>query len=324
MRVQVPKRGNVENMTKTLARILMLTALAGLFVAALPTATAQQAQFSVSAVSACQPVTVNSGSCNVSVPWTYAYGAPLNSIGAVAQTATLTWDNPPTCPAGITVTGAFSQLFTLDPSKTTSIPGTSTFTLTASPDAAGEKPLQCSIKGRVSQIAAGAVKQSNDDSASIPFSVKYYGLLTATIPTTISEAGPQKEIRYDITLTNLGNANTNVNFGLAGDAPVGWSPVPPTPLVLGPSQQSGGSDFTKTVSFLVSTPHKNGWNNDQTAFQLKITPASTINTDQKGNEIAVNVLARVRGIYVPGPEPFLLVAALLGTALVARTVRKSE
>ncbi|MEA3143075.1 MAG: hypothetical protein QOG31_399 [Thermoplasmata archaeon] len=315
-------------MTNTLARILMLTALAGLCLAALPTATAQQptGQFSVGAVSACQPVTVNSGICPVSVPWTYSYGAPIQAVGAVGQTATLTWDQP-TCPAGIVITGAFSQLVPLGTAAqgtTASVTGKSDFTLTASPDAAGEKPLSCVMKGRVAAIAANSVKQSNDDQASIPFSVKYYGLLTATIPTTIAEAGPQKEIRYDVTLTNLGNANTNVNFALAGDAPVGWSPVPPTPLVLGPSQQSGGADFTKTVSFLVSTPHKNGWNNDQTAFQLKITPGSTINTDQKGNEIAVNVLARVRGIYVPGPEPFLLVAALLGTALVARTVRKAE
>ncbi|HEX2066049.1 MAG TPA: hypothetical protein VHI93_04470, partial [Candidatus Thermoplasmatota archaeon] len=192
------------------------------------------------------------------------------------------------------------------------------------PDAPGERPLQCTMKGRVGASSGGAVAQSNDAEIAIPFSVRYYGLLTATVPTTIAEAGPQKEIRYDITLTNLGNSNTNINFDLATEIPEGWSPVPPSPLIIGPSQQAGGSDFTKTVSFLVSTPHKNGWNNDQTPFQLKITPASTINPDQKGNEIAVNVLARVRGVYVPGPEPFLLVAALLGTALVARATRKDD
>jgi hypothetical protein len=316
-------------MNKFLARTLMLLLVAGFCLAATPMASAQKPKgsFTVGSVTQCAPVTVNAGGCSVKVPWTYNYGGlPLQQTGAASTTATLTWDQPQ-CPAGIVVTGAFSKVVDLSKGSTgtsASVSDSSDFTLTASPDAPGEKPLSCTMKGRVSGSSGGAVDPSGDDTASIPFSVKYYGLLTATIPTTIAEAGPQKEIRYDITLTNLGNANTNVNFGLAGDAPVGWSPVPPTPLVIGPSQQAGGSDFTKTVSFLVSTPHKNGWNNDQTAFQLKITPGSTINTDQKGNEIAVNVLARVRGIYVPGPEPFLLVAALLGTALVARTVRKAE
>jgi hypothetical protein len=318
-------------MHKILARTMMLTALAGLCLAVLPSATAQtqpQGQFQVGSVTACAPVTVNSGSCAVKIPWTYSYGPglPLQPTGNVAQSGTLTWQAP-VCPAGITMTGALSSNVDLGGTNaqgTKAITGTSDFTVFASPDAAGEKQLQCSITGAVGTTAGGAVTKSNDGTASIPLSVKYYGLLTATIPTTIAEAGPQKEIRYDITLTNLGNANTNINFALAADAPVGWSPVPPSPLVIGPSQQAGGADFTKTVSFLVSTPHKNGWNNDQTAFQLKITPASTINTDQKGNEIAVNVLARVRGIYVPGPEPFLMLAALLGAAMVTRVARKDE
>jgi hypothetical protein len=316
-------------MNKFLARTLMLLLVASFCLAAIPSASAQtkpKGSFTVGSVTQCAPVTVNAGGCSVKVPWTYNYGGlPLNPTGAVSTTATLSWEQPQ-CPAGIVLTGAFSKVVDLQKAAqgTGSISDSSDFTLTASPDAPGEKPLSCTMKGHVSGSAGGTVDPSNDDTASIPFSVKYYGLLTATIPTTIAEAGPQKEIRYDITLTNLGNANTNVNFALAGDAPTGWSPVPPTPLIIGPSQQSGGADFTKTVSFLVSTPHKNGWNNDQTAFQLKITPGSTINTDQKGNEIAVNVLARVRGIYVPGPEPLLLVAALLGTALVARSVRKAE
>jgi hypothetical protein len=314
-------------MTKTLARILMLTALAGLFLAALPTATAQSRAGSlvIGTVAPCAPITVNSGACTVQVKWQFNYpaGLPLQPTGAATTSATLIW-TPASCPSGITLTGALNVNVPLGGSATQqkAIDGQSDFTVFASPDAPGEKQLQCTFKGSVG--AFGAVEKSNDADVSVPLSVKYYGLLTATIPTTIAEAGPQKEIRYDITLTNLGNANTNINFDLAAEAPVGWSPVPPAPLIIGPSQQAGGADFTKTVSFLVSTPHKNGWNNDQTAFQLKITPASTINTDQKGNEIAVNVLARVRGIYVPGPEPFLLVAALLGTALVARAVRKSE
>jgi hypothetical protein len=315
-------------MTKILARTLMLTALAGLCVASLPAATAQATPvFSLDSAPTVSgtPVTVNTGQASITINWHYNYQLPVQSIGAAFTAATLTWDGI-ACPPGVTLSGSFSQSIDLSKSaagQSSSIGDKSVFTLTASPDAPGEKPLECTMNGHVEAVGQVA-KASNTVNARIPFTVKYYGLLTTTIPTTIAEAGPQKEIRYDITLTNLGNANTNVNFELATEAPVGWSPVPPTPLILGPSQQAGGSDFTKTVSFLVSTPHKNGWNNDQTAFQLKIIPGSTINTDQKGNEVAVNVLARVRGIYVPGPEPFLLVAALLGTALLARTVRKTD
>jgi hypothetical protein len=315
-------------MTKILARTLMPLLVAGFCLAALPAATAQATPtFSLDSAPSVSgvPVTVNTGQASITINWHYNYQLPVQAVGAAFTAATLTWDGI-ACPPGVTLSGSFSQSIDLSShasAQSSSIGDKSVFTLTASPDTPGEKPLECSMNGHVEAVGQAA-KPSNTVNARIPFTVKYYGLLTTTIPTTIAEAGPQKEIRYDITLTNLGNANTNVNFALAADAPTGWSPVPPTPLILGPSQQSGGSDFTKTVSFLVSTPHKNGWNNDQTAFQLKITPGSTINTDQKGNEIAVNVLARVRGIYVPGPEPFLLVAALLGAALVGRTVRKSE
>ncbi|HUR62656.1 MAG TPA: hypothetical protein VM286_09875, partial [Candidatus Thermoplasmatota archaeon] len=140
----------------------------------------------------------------------------------------------------------------------------------------------------------------------------------------IEEAGPQKQITYSIELSNNGNARSNVNFNVVdAHSADGWNPIAPNPILL-ESKNQGGTSTTKNVNFLVSTPYKNGWNNKETTFVLKIQPVSTNNPELKGNEIQVNVLARVRGIYVPGPEPFLMVIALLGTALVARTARKND
>lgn len=82
--------------------------------------------------------------------------------------------------------------------------------------------------------------------------------------------------------------------------------------------------MTKQASFVVSTPYQNGWNNDETTLVFRLQPVSTNHQDTKGQEVSVNVLARVRGIYVPGPEPMLLVGAILGAALVARLATKKD
>lgn len=253
----------------------------------------------------------------------YAFTTPATVAGAVAvSSAVYKQSKEPTCDAnGVTVTGPGSVLFELkNPGTTTTFDVPLDYSVSASQAAPGERDIKCTFVGKVLPLSSG-YKDSPESTTQVTLKAKFLGLLSASIPSTIAEAGPQKQITYEIELTNLGNALTYVNFNLAGEAPEGWSPVPPTPIIM-QSQQQGGTEFTKKVNFLIQTPHKNGWNNDEKTFQLKIQPSSTKDPELKGNEIGVNVLARVRGIYVPGPEPFLLVAALLGTALVARMARR--
>ncbi|MCA1811997.1 MAG: hypothetical protein LC623_08315 [Halobacteriales archaeon] len=319
-------------MHKTLSRLLILTLAASLAaVVVAPVASAQgpvkpQFTFGLPTVDKSTLVAdVDVG--KITVPGKFTFNTPGTVAGAVAiQSAILKYTKEPSCDkAGTSIIGPTST--PIDLSKATggtqTFDTSSSFSISATQLAPGETDIKCSFTAKVTALQNNAYSDTDEQSTSLLVKVKFLGLLTANVPNTIVEAGPQKEIRYEIELTNLGNSLTNVNFNLAGETPEGWSPVPPTPIIM-QSQQQGGTEFAKKVNFLIQTPHKNGWNNDEKTFQLKIQPSSTKDPDQKGNEIAVNVLARVRGIYVPGPEPFLLVAALLGAAMVARLVRRAD
>jgi hypothetical protein len=301
--------------------VLLLTAIA-------PTASAQlnKPSFTINSVTVDKnPMAPDIETGTVSVAWTYSFTQVATSVGgAVTPTVQIKWTQPSCDKSGTAIAGSLVQIITLDNTgQKQSASGTATFTLSLSQAAPGETDILCTFKGKVSPVVGTQIPESDEATGTLLVKAKFLGLLTANVPTTIQEAGPQKEIRYEIELTNLGNALTNVDFTLIGNAAAGWSPVPPTPIIM-QSQQQGGTEFTKKVNFLIQTPHKNGWNNDETTFQLRITPSSTKDPDLKGNPVAVNVLSRVRGIYVPGPEPILLVAALAGTALVARMLRRDD
>lgn len=319
----------VTPMQKTLSRLLVLTlavAVASIVVA--PMANAQgtvKPQFNFGLPTIDKSVlTADVDVGKITVPGTLTYNTPGTVAGgAVITSAILKYSQDPSCDkAGVSIVGPTSTIVPLDGAGSKSTFTTSSsFSISATQAAPGETDIKCTFKAKVIALQGNAYADTDESTTSLLVKVKFLGLLTANVPNTIVEAGPQKEIRYEIELTNLGNALTNVNFNLIGDTASGWSPVPPTPIIM-QSQQQGGTEFTKKVNFLIQTPHKNGWNNDEKTFQLKIQPSSTKDAEQKGNEIAVNVLARVRGIYVPGPEPMLLLGAILGTALVARMVRR--
>ncbi len=279
------------------------------------------------------PVQPDGLGIKVDITWHYDYGGPaIYAVGNVQPSANLVWDIA-SCTndnGGTIVTGSLGQSFSLDDDNTPSTPapsrvdGVSHFTISATRQAPGERLIPCSFKGHVGAIAGTSqIPESSPDTNGINIQVAYLGILTADVPTTIQEAGPQKEIRYDIKLTNRGNALSNVKFELVGAVESGWLALAPPPTQID-SLQQGGTTNQATIGFLVSTPHKNGWNNADTGFTLKITPSSTLVKENTGAEVTVPVIARVRGIYVPGPDPILMVGAVLGTALVARLLRKND
>jgi hypothetical protein len=291
-----------------------------------PAASAAQLEFGAPVVTEV-PVLPDRGVATVKVPAMYQCEA--DEVDA-ANGLVLALDQPP-MPRGTILSGSFQYPI---PAEACQGPLSKPwrqdlfFNLTATALAAGEKPLAATLQGRVS--AAGAVRPTVADasaSVSVPFSVRYVGMLTATVSNAIGEAGPGRPIDYRITLTNLGNANTNVVFALAGPVPPGWAVTVPTPVVVGPSQQAGGQDYQRAVTLTVTTPAEKGFGNNQTAFQLRIRPVSTVDPSQEGKEVAVNVLARSGGCPDPslpcvaasppaaGP---LLAFALLGCAVVAR------
>lgn len=317
-------------MKTQISRRLIALSAALLFALAVlaPNATAQlnKPSFTINSVTINKsPLAPDIETGTVTVTSIYSFTQIATNVGGVTTpTVQLKWTQPTCDKAGTLIAGSLNQAVPLDNTgQKTSYTITSTFILSISQAAPGETDILCTFKGKVSAVVGTQIPETDEASANLLVKARYLGLLSASVGTTIQEGGPQKEIRYEIELTNLGNALTNVNFALKTTAPAGWSPVPPTPIIM-QSQQQGGTEFNTKVAFLIQTPHKNGWNNDETTFQLEITPSSTKDPTLQGNPIAVNVLARVRGIYVPGPEPILMLGALLGAVMVSRLLRKDE
>lgn len=317
---------------RILHRTLLAVVTATMVIALVPPGEAQGGasfppQFSIdeSTLSPQAPIKPDIGTAQITLEWTYTFNQLGTELSAVSTaSALLTWD-PPTCDRpGVVITGPLTKTVIIRENNQPVNPvrDSSTFTVEVTQDAPGETSIQCTFRGRVGQVIGTTVPATEDSLIVVPVKADFLGLISANIPTTIKQAGPQKQIRYDIEVTNLGNARSNIVFNLPeGSSDGGWNPVPPTQITLESSAQ-GGQTTSTTVGFLVSTPFKNGWNNKETTFSLGIQPVSTKDPESTGQEVKVNVLARVRGVYVPTLEPLVLLGAVIGSALVARRLKE--
>lgn len=264
----------------------------------------------------------------IKVSWEYSFpNQAVTANQALAGATTLNFSPAPSCnQVGFIITGPTTIPIAIPAPGPTTPPktGTSNFQIVATSDAPGETPVECTFGAFVEGWGQGAqVPRAVAQPVKVSVQAAYLGLVSASVPVTIDEAGPQKQITYAIKLQNLGNSRTFVNFRVTeGTYTEEWKPVAPTQISL-ESKNQGGTRTAEDAFFLISTPYQNGWNNDETTFQLIIQPQSTKDPALTGNEVTVNFLARVRGIYVPGPEPLLLVGAIVGSALVLR-LRRSD
>jgi len=262
----------------------------------LPTASAAVLTFGTPQVSG-SPIVVDSGRMTFLVPAQYVCEASEASVSGAELDVQFA-----DVPQGISVTGP--GVFAI-PDSACKGPESKPwmqdlqFEAFASAAAAGEKALMFTVNGRVKD-GGTLTPPGASTHVGVPLAVAYDGLLTASVEKTIGEAVPDGNITYTITLTNLGNAPTTVRFAMPDPVANGWNATVPNSIVLDRSAQSGGTDFSKQVAFTVHTPSKDGWNNAQTTFQFKATPASVIDASRQGNPITVNVLARVRGCSPPG------------------------
>jgi len=302
---------------------------------ALPSATAQGQPGSFTATFAITGITAPSAALapdglagQISVQWKYSVpNEAVTANGVLAGSTALNFNPAPTCSSpGFIITGPTTIPITIPATGPSTSPApisdTTKFNIVATSDAPGETPVQCTFNAYVDQWGQNnMVPKAVAAPQAVSVQAAYLGLVSANVPVTIDEAGPQKQINYAIHLTNLGNSRTFVNFAVVDTHSAdNWQPVAPTQISL-ESKNQGGTATTTDANFLISTPYHNGWNNKETTFQLTIQPQSTKNPQLTGNTVTVNFLARVRGIYVPGPEPMLLVAVLVGAVLVARVRR---
>lgn len=249
----------------------------------------------------------------------------FNALGISQSTTTATLDLQ--CDdSNIIITGPKSTSITLTPEPTGAGEIEKDFSfgplvVSVTRDLPGLKQIQCNYKAAVGAIGVNnqGVQAATGGDGSFTVSAKFYSVVQAKVGQQIKQAGPQKDVPFEVQLDNFGNARTQISFEI-NERPGGskWQAVVPDDVILD-SPASGGAKTSDTAVFTVTTPFKNGWNNEQGTYRLKMKTFAADDPTQEGVELFTNVLVRVRGVYVPSLEPFVMVAAVLGAALVARS-----
>ena len=313
------------NSIKTSKLVLAALAVAASALMLAPTAAADPAIFVGDITSPAAPLTPELGAGTVTIPFTYQLdNAAYNLAGAAQSAVSINFRFD--CVDGVEMSGALTRILPIEPTgaPTANFPGSASFTVAVTRDAPGLKLLNCNIfmsANSVSQVAP-AVDERNV--ASFKVKADYFPLISSGVAgSSIKQAGPQKNVNFDVTVNNFGNAKTQVVFSIVDEPSSGkWEVLTPDPLIL--DTPNGGTEATQgTGTISVSTTYKNGWNNEKGALKIRMTAKTTEDPSNLNiMEIDSNMLVRVRGVYVPGLEPIVLLGAVLGTALLAR--RRSE
>lgn len=228
------------------------------------------------------------------VPWTLTFADPATAAAELSGE-----------PHAITWTLACPEPLAIPPSSTpiefvpaqVEYAGTALLTVQADPAARGVSDIPCQVTGAF----AGNSMQAQD-TVEATLVVTYHGALNVTAPVTDRMGAPQKQIRYELTITNQGNARTVVTFEAAA-LPGKWQLLLPDPVLLEPGE-------TRTAFVSVATPFDNGYNKGGTDVTIVMTPMSADDPEQVGPATSVELHATVNGLYVPGPPLALLVVAL--------------
>ena len=310
--------------SRTAALSLLGVLLAAWVVA--PTASAQQTTLNLDLTGNLANLVPESQPGQLKAVVTYGYGTQAQAISTVpASSLTITFT--PNCPPSILVTGPTTKVMQLNTAGQAQSPGgtvEATFLVTATREAPGLKSIECTMTVSAPAQTTGATTAPPDASQRFVVSADYYALIQPKIAKKLVASGPDKQVPFAIELTNYGNARTQINFEQGTKPTSGkWDILLPDPIILDSPYSGGEGKTVDTATVTISSTYKNGWNNAKGAYQILMKVASADQPDKKGNDLNANVLVRVRGVYVPGLEPFVMLAAILGSALVLR-LRKAE
>lgn len=317
-------RTQVNPMNKSRSTILVGIALASVAMMLMPAAQAQtipNSQFSNIKIG--QPVAAIKPaieSPTFTTTFTYNLVSPAQSANT-GVTPTVTVHLVPQCASGVLVTGPTTTIVTMSAGQTAS-PGSATFQITIPRTAPGLAPIACTMKmsADAPNNSIGAIPEQP---VSFSVTADYYSVNQVKLSTKLKQSGPQKQVPFAMDITNFGNARTQYTFELTNKPAGKWNAILPEVLLVD-SPNSGQGSPTSTTTFTVATPFKNGWNNLEGSYQITIKPSSADDPTKVGNPMTANMLVRVRGVYVPGLEPAVMLAAMLGSALVLRLRKNDE
>lgn len=152
--------------------------------------------------------------------------------------------------------------------------------------------------------------------ATVPIEADYFALLDLNLGQKIQIQRPQQPANFPLTITNLGNANTRINFEVLEKA--ANLQVPPPNSVILQSKQAGGQTNAQQITLTIQTPYKNGYLNVVGVVTYKLTSHYALDPKKKGPDENVAVVVTTKGFYVPGPELFGVIGILGVAALFLR------
>lgn len=172
--------------------------------------------------------------------------------------------------------------------------------------------------------AREGVYADQDAYANVTVEGDYYPYIQGNVPDRSLEGSPGSSLRFAVTVSNFGNAATDVTFVRMGEPlPEGWNVTVPPPVALA----RNGTASNSTVEVVVGLPDDEGWNNRELPLTFELRPTASLDSSRSGPAITITVLARVRGVGdgdgsvgSPAAGP-LFVLALLACALAARRIR---
>jgi len=168
---------------------------------------------------------------------------------------------------------------------------------------------------------SGGCRMKDSDSTPVPYQIKndYLARMTFEPSTYIQKTGQNKKVTFGITMTNLGNGETKI------DTTVDQVSKSRLDAVLAPGQQlvqskAGNPSVANKLDTVITvqTPHSNGYTNTFYSLKahFKASSSNSILTGLATDEKALDLSVQVQGVYVPGFDPAMAIAAL-GLALLA-------
>ncbi len=259
----------------------------------------------------------------IQVEYTYSLSQPVQNTFGVTTTVTIEIEM--VCNQCVSVTGDTNEVLAIPAGGASGFTKTSTITkfVTINRAAKALDEIPCTITGNAKSSNIQQIPNGAEQTTTTSIKPDYFGVIEAkSVGNKLQQGGPQKQIPFALEVKNFGNGETKVRFQVV-ERPGNerWQALPPDQMIL---DQKDGANANGQTTFTVSTPYKNGWNNEEGAFLLRLIPEYNFDSEKKGGEVDIQLLARVRGVYVPSLEPMVMVGAVIGSAMMARLMRKDE
>jgi hypothetical protein len=143
----------------------------------------------------------------------------------------------------------------------------------------------------------------------LPFKPDYLGMLKVSPNTQHKKIGPMDTAEIPISVTNLGNGKTKVEFSIK-NVPDNWLAIVTDHIILEPGQSG-------TVFLTVKPPKGFGYHDDYEGFVIEYTPAWAEDINITGETEHVSLAVESRGISVIGIEVILPIIILIVLVIVA-------